>query len=330
MKKLLALFVVAAAAQAATDDAARCDLAGASFLDPQRPADVAFRYFHPVYADIAAVHADVEACQRAYDSSKDARYLYQAGNIYASYYLTEQMQQRLRRNDGEDKKGALLGAELFARGYYQRAAKANYLAARYEVARAASFAHFASMSSRQADAVNDGEEALKALLAEAPLLAHLGLGQLHVMRGALENHAEQALQHFDEATKHYHEAVALNADVAYLLLSTMTTANYPQWLAPLTQAVDKQPNPANQSALALLLYQQGKAAEGDQVFAALQAQAATNADAQTACDFVLGLRKLHGWATEKDEAAALPLLRKAAQGGYPGAAILLSGLEAAR
>jgi len=64
-------------------------LAGASFLDPQRPPEVAFRYFHPVYADVAAVNADAEACQRAYDQSKDPRYLYQAGNVYAGYVFSD-------------------------------------------------------------------------------------------------------------------------------------------------------------------------------------------------------------------------------------------------
>ena len=62
---LFALFA-GHAAFAADDDARRCDAAGADAFDPLRPADVPFRYYHPFYADVAAMKADVAACQRAF------------------------------------------------------------------------------------------------------------------------------------------------------------------------------------------------------------------------------------------------------------------------
>ena len=325
MKKgfFLPLLLRAAAAQAADDDARRCDLAGASFLDPQRPPEVAFRYFHPVYADVAAVNADAEACQRAYDQSKDPRYLYQAGNVYAGYVFSDSILVALVDRDTLDRNMpgvmtplnafALYDAKQSMRDFYQRAANAGYAAARYGQAWVA-----------RNEAGSDSRAVFEGLMPEAPLLAHLGLADGDFLLAIFDSAREA--EHRAAAERHFREAVVLNADVAALA----RFRDKAERRAVLEASVAQHPNPFNQSRLAGLYYAIGEMAKGDALFATLQAQAADNPDAQTAVDYLLGLRRLNGWGMAVDKAGALTAMKKAMQGGYPEAVGLVFGMERAQ
>ena len=211
MKKgfFLPLLLLAAAAQTADDDARRCDLAGASFLDPQRPPAVAFRYFHSVYADVAAVNADAEACQRAYDQSKDPRYLYQAGNVYAGYFDEGSVRFAIGKMKANGATApdvqvpdalSLMGAQQFMRGYFKQAANAGYAAARYGQAWAVR---------NEADSNSDNHAVFEGLMPGAPLLAHLGLADWHLQQ--IESDSAREAEHRAAAERHFREAVALNA-----------------------------------------------------------------------------------------------------------------------
>ena len=237
MKKgfFLPLLLLVAAAQAADDDARRCDLAGASFLDPQRPPAVAFRYFHPVYADVAAVNADAEACQRAYDQSKDPRYLYQAGNVYAGYFDEGSVRfaiGKMRESDAPAPNAfALYDAKQSMRDFYQRAANAGYAAARYGQAWAVRY-----------EPDSDSRAVFEALMPEAPLLAHLGLADGDFLLAMTDSARED--EHRAAAERHFREAVALNADAAALA----RFRNKAERRAVLEASVAQHPNPFNQSA----------------------------------------------------------------------------------
>lgn len=325
MKKgfFLPLLLLAAAAQAADDDARRCDLAGASFLDPQRPPEVAFRYFHPVYADVAAVNADAEACQRAYDQSKDPRYLYQAGNVYARYVFSDSILVALVDRDTLDRNmpGVMTPPNAFAvydakqsmRDFYQRAANAGYAAARYGQAWVV-----------RNEAGSDSRAVFEGLMPEAPLLAHLGLADGDFLLAIFDSAREA--EHRAAAERHFREAVALNADAAALA----RFRDKAERRAVLEASVAQHPNPFNQSRLAGLYYAIGETAKGDALFATLQAQAADNPDAQTAVDYLLGLRRLNGWGMAVDKTGALTAMKKAMQGGYPDAVGLVFGMERAQ
>lgn len=325
MKKgfFLPLLLLAAAAQAADDDARRCDLAGASFLDPQRPPEVAFRYFHPVYADVAAVNADAEACQRAYDQSKDPRYLYQAGNVYAGYVFSDSILVALVDRDTLDRNMprvmtplnafALYDAKQSMRDFYQRAANAGYAAARYGQAWAVRY-----------EPDSDSRAVFEALMPEAPLLAHLGLADGDFLLAMTDSARED--EHRAAAERHFREAVALNADAAALA----RFRNKAERRAVLEASVAQHPNPFNQSRLAGLYYAIGETEKGNALFATLQAQAADNPDAQTAVDYLLGLRRLNGWGMAVDKTGALTAMKKAMQGGYPDAVGLVFGMERAQ
>ena len=325
MKKgfFLPLLLLAAAAQAADDDARRCDLAGASFLDPQRPPEVAFRYFHPVYADVAAVNADAEACQRAYDQSKDPRYLYQAGNVYAGYVFSDSILVALVDRDTLDRNmpGALTAPNAFAlydakqsmRDFYQRAANAGYAAARYGQAWVV-----------RNEAGSDSRAVFEGLMPEAPLLAHLGLADGDFLLAIFDSAREA--EHRAAAERHFREAVALNADAAALA----RFRDKAERRAVLEASVAQHPNPFNQSRLAGLYYAIGETEKGNALFATLQAQAADNPDAQTAVDYLLGLRRLNGWGMAVDKTGALTAMKKAMQGGYPDAVGLVFGMERAQ
>ncbi|RKW14800.1 MAG: hypothetical protein D8H94_07915 [Cardiobacterium sp.] len=319
MKKgfFLPLLLLAAAAQAADDDARRCDLAGASFLDPQRPPAVAFRYFHPVYADVAAVNADAEACQRAYDQSKDPRYLYQAGNVYAGYFDEGSVRfaiGKMRESDAPAPNAfALYDAKQSMRDFYQRAADAGYAAARYGQAWAVRY-----------EPDSDSRAVFEALMPEAPLLAHLGLADGDFLLAMTDSARED--EHRAAAERHFREAVALNADVAAL----DRFRDKAERRAVLEASVAQHPNPFNQSRLAGLYYAIGETEKGNALFATLQAQAADNPDAQTAVDYLLGLRRLNGWGMAVDKTGALTAMKKAMQGGYPDAVGLVFGMERAQ
>ena len=325
MKKgfFLPLLLLAAAAPAADDDARRCDLAGASFLDPQRPPEVAFRYFHPVYADVAAVNADAEACQRAYDQSKDPRYLYQAGNVYAGYVFSDSILVALVDRDTLDRNmpGALTAPNAFAlydakqsmRDFYQRAANAGYAAARYGQAWVV-----------RNEAGSDSRAVFEGLMPEAPLLAHLGLADGDFLLAIFDSAREA--EHRAAAERHFREAVALNADAAALA----RFRDKAERRAVLEASVAQHPNPFNQSRLAGLYYAIGETEKGNALFATLQAQAADNPDAQTAVDYLLGLRRLNGWGMAVDKTGALTAMKKAMQGGYPDAVGLVFGMERAQ
>ena len=319
MKKgfFLPLLLLVAAAQAADDDARRCDLAGASFLDPQRPPAVAFRYFHPVYADVAAVNADAEACQRAYDQSKDPRYLYQAGNVYAGYFDEGSVRfaiGKMRESDAPAPNAfALYDAKQSMRDFYQRAADAGYAAARYGQAWAVRY-----------EPDSDSRAVFEALMPEAPLLAHLGLADGDFLLAMTDSARED--EHRAAAERHFREAVALNADAAALA----RFRNKAERRAVLEASVAQHPNPFNQSRLAGLYYAIGETEKGNALFATLQAQAADNPDAQTAVDYLLGSRKFNGWGMAVDKAGALTAMKKAMQGGYPDAVGLVFGMERAQ
>ena len=325
MKKgfFLPLLLLAAAAQAADDDARRCDLAGASFLDPQRPPEVAFRYFHPVYADVAAVNADAEACQRAYDQSKDPRYLYQAGNVYARYVFSDSILVALVDRDTLDRNmpGVMTPPNAFAvydakqsmRDFYQRAANAGYAAARYGQAWVV-----------RNEAGSDSRAVFEGLMPEAPLLAHLGLADGDFLLAIFDSAREA--EHRAAAERHFREAVALNADAAALA----RFRDKAERRAVLEASVAQHPNPFNQSRLAGLYYAIGETEKGNALFATLQAQAADNPDAQTAVDYLLGSRKFNGWGMAVDKAGALTAMKKAMQGGYPEAVGLVFGMERAQ
>lgn len=319
MKKgfFLPLLLLVAAAQAADDDARRCDLAGASFLDPQRPPAVAFRYFHPVYADVAAVNADAEACQRAYDQSKDPRYLYQAGNVYAGYFDEGSVRfaiGKMRESDAPAPNAfALYDAKQSMRDFYQRAADAGYAAARYGQAWAVRY-----------EPDSDSRAVFEALMPEAPLLAHLGLADGDFLLAMTDSARED--EHRAAAERHFREAVALNADAAALA----RFRNKAERRAVLEASVAQHPNPFNQSRLAGLYYAIGETEKGNALFATLQAQAADNPDAQTAVDYLLGLRRLNGWGMAVDKTGALTAMKKAMQGGYPDAVGLVFGMERAQ
>ena len=311
------LLGVCASVSAASDDATLCDLAGASFLDPQRPPAVAFRYFHPVYADVAAVNADVEACQRAYDQSKDPRYLYQAGNVYAGYFDEGSVRfaiGKMRESDAPAPNAfALYDAKQSMRDFYQRAANAGYAAARYGQAWVA-----------RNEAGSDSRAVFEGLMPEAPLLAHLGLADGDFLLAIFDSAREA--EHRAAAERHFREAVVLNADVAALA----RFRDKAERRAVLEASVAQHPNPFNQSRLAGLYYAIGEMAKGDALFATLQAQAADNPDAQTAVDYLLGLRRLNGWGMAVDKAGALTAMKKAMQGGYPEAVGLVFGMERAQ
>ena len=325
MKKgfFLPLLLLAAAAQAADDDARRCDLAGASFLDPQRPPEVAFRYFHPVYADVAAVNADAEACQRAYDQSKDPRYLYQAGNVYAGYVFSDSILVALVDRDTLDRNMpgvmtppnafALYDAKQSMRDFYQRAANAGYAAARYGQAWVV-----------RNEAGSDSRAVFEGLMPEAPLLAHLGLADGDFLLAIFDSAREA--EHRAAAERHFREAVVLNADAAALA----RFRDKAERRAVLEASVAQHPNPFNQSRLAGLYYAIGETEKGNALFATLQAQAADNPDAQTAVDYLLGSRKFNGWGMAVDKAGALTAMKKAMQGGYPEAVGLVFGMERAK
>ena len=319
MKKgfFLPLLLLAAAAQAADDDARRCDLAGASFLDPQRPPAVVFRYFHPVYADVVAVNADAEACQRAYDQSKDPRYLYQAGNVYAGYFDEGSVRfaiGKMRESDAPAPNAfALYDAKQSMRDFYQRAADAGYAAARYGQAWAVRY-----------EPDSDSRAVFEALMPEAPLLAHLGLADGDFLLAMTDSARED--EHRAAAERHFREAVALNADAAALA----RFRNKAERRAVLEASVAQHPNPFNQSRLAGLYYAIGETEKGNALFATLQAQAADNPDAQTAVDYLLGLRRLNGWGMAVDKTGALTAMKKAMQGGYPDAVGLVFGMERAQ
>lgn len=325
MKKgfFLPLLLLAAAAQAADDDARRCDLAGASFLDPQRPPEVAFRYFHPVYADVAAVNADAEACQRAYDQSKDPRYLYQAGNVYAGYVFSDSILVALVDRDTLDRNMpgvmtppnafALYDAKQSMRDFYQRAANAGYAAARYGQAWVV-----------RNEAGSDSRAVFEGLMPEAPLLAHLGLADGDFLLAIFDSAREA--EHRAAAERHFREAVALNADAAALA----RFRDKAERRAVLEASVAQHPNSFNQSRLATFYYASGETAKGDALFATLQAQAADNPDAQTAVDYLLGLRRFNGWGMAVDKTGALTAMKKAMQGGYPEAVGLVFGMERAQ
>jgi hypothetical protein len=319
MKKgfFLPLLLLVAAAQAADDDARRCDLAGASFLDPQRPPAVAFRYFHPVYADVAPVNADAEACQRAYDQSKAPRYLYQAGNVYAGYFDEGSVRfaiGKMRESDAPAPNAfALHDAKQSMRDFYQRAADAGYAAARYGQAWAVRY-----------EPDSDSRAVFEALMPEAPLLAHLGLADGDFLLAMTDSARED--EHRAAAERHFREAVALNADAAALA----RFRNKAERRAVLEASVAQHPNPFNQSRLAGLYYAIGETEKGNALFATLQAQAADNPDAQTAVDYLLGSRKFNGWGMAVDKAGALTAMKKAMQGGYPEAVGLVFGMERAQ
>ena len=325
MKKgfFLPLLLLAAAAQAADDDARRCDLAGASFLDPQRPPEVAFRYFHPVYADVAAVNADAEACQRAYDQSKDPRYLYQAGNVYAGYVFSDSILVALVDRDTLDRNMpgvmtppnafALYDAKQSMRDFYQRAANAGYAAARYGQAWVV-----------RNEAGSDSRAVFEGLMPEAPLLAHLGLADGDFLLAIFDSAREA--EHRAAAERHFREAVVLNADAAALA----RFRDKAERRAVLEASVAQHPNPFNQSRLAGLYYAIGETEKGNALFATLQAQAADNPDAQTAVDYLLGSRKFNGWGMAVDKTGALTAMKKAMQGGYPDAVGLVFGMERAQ
>ena len=118
----------------------------------------------------------------------------------------------------------------------------------------------------------------------------------------------------------------LNADVAALA----RFRNKAERRAVLEASVAQHPNPFNQSRLAGLYYAIGEMAKGDALFATLQAQAADNPDAQTAVDYLLGLRRLNGWGMAVDKTGALTAMKKAMQGGYPDAVGLVFGMERAQ
>ena len=325
MKKgfFLPLLLLVAAAQAADGDARRCDLAGASFLDPQRPPAVAFRYFHPVYADVAPVNADAEACQRAYDQSKAPRYLYQAGNVYAGYVFSDSILVALVDRDTLDRNMpgvmtppnafALYDAKQSMRDFYQRAANAGYAAARYGQAWVV-----------RNEAGSDSRAVFEGLMPEAPLLAHLGLADGDFLLAIFDSAREA--EHRAAAERHFREAVALNADAAALA----RFRNKAERRAVLEASVAQHPNPFNQSRLAGLYYAIGETEKGNALFATLQAQAADNPDAQTAVDYLLGSRKFNGWGMAVDKAGALTAMKKAMQGGYPDAVGLVFGMERAQ
>lgn len=311
------LLGVCASVSAASDDATLCDLAGASFLDPQRPPAVAFRYFHPVYADVAAVNADAEACQRAYDQSKDPRYLYQAGNVYAGYFDEGSVRfaiGKMRESDAPAPNAfALHDAKQSMRDFYQRAADAGYAAARYGQAWAVRY-----------EPDSDSRAVFEALMPEAPLLAHLGLANGDFLLAMTDSARED--EHRAAAERHFREAVALNADAAALA----RFRNKAERRAVLEASVAQHPNPFNQSRLAGLYYAIGETEKGNALFATLQAQAADNPDAQTAVDYLLGSRKFNGWGMAVDKAGALTAMKKAMQGGYPEAVGLVFGMERAQ
>lgn len=326
MKKgfFLPLLLLAAAAQAADDDARRCDLAGASFLDPQRPPAVAFRYFHPVYADVAAVNADAEACQRAYDQSKDPRYLYQAGNVYAGYFDEGSVRFAIGKMKANGATApdvqvpdalSLMGAQQFMRGYFKQAANAGYAAARYGQAWAVR---------NEADSYSDNHAVFEGLMPETPLLAHLGLADGDFLLAIFDSAREA--EHRAAAERHFRDAVALNADAAALA----RFRDKAERRAVLEGSVAQHPNPFNQSRLAGLYYAIGETEKGNALFATLQAQAANNPDAQTAVDYLLGLRRLNGWGMAVDKAGALTAMKKAMQGGYPEAVGLVFSMERAQ
>gem|GEM_PF-1384534 len=146
---------------------------------------------------IAAVNADAEACQRAYDQSKDPRYLYQAGNVYAGYFDEGSVRfaiGKMRANGATAPDVqvpdalSLMGAQQFMRGYFKQAANAGYAAARYGQA---------WVVRNEADSNSDNHAVFEGLMPEAPLLAHLGLAD-----------GDFLLAIFDSAREAEHRAAA--------------------------------------------------------------------------------------------------------------------------
>ena len=159
---------------------------------------------------------------------------------------------------------------------------------------------------------------------EAPLLAHLGLADGDFLLAIFDSAREA--EHRAAAERHFREAVVLNADAAALA----RFRNKAERRAVLEASVAQHPNPFNQSRLAGLYYAIGETEKGNALFATLQAQAADNPDAQTAVDYLLGLRRLNGWGMAVDKAGAQAAMKKAMQGGYPEAVGLVFGMERAQ
>lgn len=208
---------------------------------------------------------------------------------------------------------ALYDAKQSMRDFYQRAANAGYAAARYGQAWVA-----------RNEAGSDSRAVFEGLMPEAPLLAHLGLADGDFLLAIFDSAREA--EHRAAAERHFREAVALNADAAALA----RFRDKAERRAVLEGSVAQHPNPFNQSRLAGLYYAIGETEKGDALFATLQAQAADNPDAQTAVDYLLGLRRLNGWGMAVDKSGALTAMKKAMQGGYPDAVGLVFGMERAQ
>ncbi|WP_298047976.1 hypothetical protein [uncultured Cardiobacterium sp.] len=304
---LFALFA-GHAAFAADDDARRCDAAGADAFDPLRPADVPFRYYHPFYADVAAMKADVAACQRAFAASKDPRYFYQAGMILSDATSAQDLRYIAA---GEAPAVADGGMAMLSLGAYQAAADAGYATARYRLL--------------LLPQITENKQAFDDLRKDMPLLGDFGLAQWyeHQERLAPERKAEwralrkQHLQAVAEAGS-AHGKLAL----ARLLMEEGEMAQAHSLLQALI-AADAQ-NLLAQDTLALFYFNTGDTAAGEALLAGVQQRAeAGDADAQVFTDYWRGLRLLNGWGVETDETAATALLQAAARSGHRGAQLTL-------
>lgn len=316
MRKLLLLGLLAGGvAYAADDDARRCDLAGAEAYDPMRPAGVPFRYFHPLYADTAAMKVDVEACQRAFAAGKDPRYSFQAGNILRDF-LQEKSLRRMTAAESPAAAGQLAdkGMEQLALGAYRAAADAGYHPAR---------AVLASMAALQPDSP---ATLFDDVLKDAPAAGHAGLAQWYERQMLLV--PERRAQWQAQAKQHWQAALDAGNAAARLGLARILADEGDMVQArALLQQADAQDLYAL-DALALFYFKTGETAAGEQILAGVQQRAdAGNADARVFADYWRGLRLLNGWGMAHDEAAAIAALQAAARGGHQQAQFTLMGMK---
>ncbi|MDO4643278.1 MAG: hypothetical protein Q4A74_05500 [Cardiobacteriaceae bacterium] len=310
------------------DDISLCDQYGATPADPLLPANVKATNYHTISKE--ALPAIVQACQHAYDSSKNPRYLFQLGNVSTSY-ITERTFERYASGINDEfytinlrgrgiEKLIEHGIEKNTRTAYQTAAAQGYHPARYMLL---------LMDSLHPDS---SSEPWEAFMQEKSGLAHMGLAQWHGMKesdqeGTSDLHWREMLKHIQAVMADEHPP-AWDALTLELIYRNKNHINDMGAEKIMREIAAKPHTPQTSALLAGIFYQSGNYPEADRFAAEIDSSASPiSPDQEIEYHYLRGLRWLNGWGMDKNEDKAIADLQIAARQGHPLAQQTLISLK---
>lgn len=314
MKKILFSLALCSLPALADTPQEICDLHGASLYDPKRPADVSVRRYQPE-SDRQALAAVRAACTKAYESTKDIRYVFQRGMAAYQHAVREES-----RTMFADKAAKSASASLYQHGLQQsvrndlrQAAGEGYVAAQFALI---------TLDLHQEDA----RERFAALMQNDPVLAHWGLSQWHVLRMNLE--ADKKEEHRKAAQNHVQAVLdaGWNMPGAYLMLASLA-GNAVEAIAVLERGRAMTGDDTIDAKLAVGYYKMG---EKDKARVLIDSFREDDADGKTEREYLRGIQYLDGMFVEKDRAKAVEHLKNASRGGHDEARIILMQLGEGR